>query len=209
MSYRHTLEAALENLHEVEDLLNGFPGGGDIPAVEIDLCLQKLRNLYELLLMMKKSPEMITATATAIAPATATAPPPAPAAPPADGGIPASSGSNPKAAQILSERYKDRTTLHETLHHSIGKEGSTLAQAKPVQHLMTAIGINDRFTFVRELFNNDNAAFENTIQTLNEAANFNDAYNYMIQHFDWDMDSEAVQQLLEIIRRKFIKGRHE
>jgi len=201
MSYRHTMEAALESVHEVEDLLNGFPGNGNIPAVELDLALQKLRNLYELLLMMKKSPEMIAPT-----PAPAAS---APSAPPADGGVPTSGGSAPKEAQILSDRFKDRTTLHETLHHSIGKEGSTLSQAKPVLHLMTAIGINDRFTFVRELFNNDNAAFENTIQTLNEAANFNDAYNFMIQHFDWDMDSEAVQQLLEIIRRKFIKGRHE
>jgi hypothetical protein len=205
------MEAALENLHEVEDLLKGFPGNGNIPAVELDLALQKLRNLYELLLMMKKSPAMpetIPApVATAVVPpsvvpvADTSEPAPAataPAAPPV-----------PKEAQILSDRFKDRTTLHETLHHNVGKEATILSQAKPIGHLMAAIGINDRFTFIRELFNNDNVAFEHTIQTLNEAANFNDAYNYMIQHFDWDMDSEAVQQLLEIIRRKFIKSRHE
>ena len=74
---------------------------------------------------------------------------------------------------------------------------------------MSAIAINDRFTFIRELFNGDSPAFEHAIKVLNEASNFNDAYNYMTQHYDWDMDSEAVQLLLDIIRRKYIISRHE
>jgi hypothetical protein len=111
--------------------------------------------------------------------------------------------------KILSDRFRGRTTLHETLHHASAKENVTLSQARPVDNLMTAIGINDRFTFIRELFGNDAVFFEQTIRILNDAASFNDAYNYMIQNHDWDMDSDPVQLLLEIIRRKFITGRHE
>jgi hypothetical protein len=114
-----------------------------------------------------------------------------------------------KNDQILSDRFKCKETLHESLHQSFLKEGSTLAQAKPVSNLVAAIGINDQFTFIRELFNNDAVSYEHTIKILNDASNFNDAYNYMIQHFDWDMDSDTVQMLLEIIRRKYITGRHE
>jgi hypothetical protein len=47
MSYRHTYAAALESLHEIEDLMKNFPGEGKIPSIEIDLTLQTLRNLYE------------------------------------------------------------------------------------------------------------------------------------------------------------------
>jgi len=53
MSYRYTLEAVLEGLHEIEDLIKGFPSDGKIPDIEIDLTLQKIRNLYELMLMMR------------------------------------------------------------------------------------------------------------------------------------------------------------
>src|SRR5512133_2103111 len=53
MSYRHTLQAAVDSLNEIEDLVKGFPENGHIPAVEIDLALQKLRNLYELLLLFR------------------------------------------------------------------------------------------------------------------------------------------------------------
>ncbi len=125
---------------------------------------------------------------------------------------PRKSSSGPKdagEAKILSDRFKGRATLHESLHQSLGIEGQFHAQGKPVENLMAAIGINDRFTFIRELFNGDSPAFEHAIKALNEAANFNDAYNYMMQHFDWDMDSDAVQLLLDIIRRKYIVSRHE
>ena len=234
MSYRYTLEAVLEGLHEIEDLIKGFPSDGKIPDIEIDLTLQKIRNLYELLLMMivvaagaagaerktmaaaaeekttaageaavvekrtgKKDPVKDTAPAstpvTTAATATASAAAPPPAASP----------------QTIADQFKGKTTLHESLHQTVAREEDTLAHAKPVTHLLSAIGINDRFTFIRELFNNDTHAFENTISILNDSASFNDAYNHMIQHFDWDMDSEVVQQLLDIIRRKFIKGRHE
>lgn len=214
MSYRHTLEAALESLLEIENLVKGFPDDGVIPAIDLDLSLQKLRNVYELLLMMKipveNKPIPVPA---AVAESKAEPEPPEVRTTPA----PPVQESRPvipeqKAGgetQILSDRFKGRSTLHESLHHTMAKDGVTLAQAKPVANLMSAIGINDRFTFIRELFNNDTPAFENTMNILNDMSSFNDAYNYMIQYHDWDMDSDAVQLLLEIIRRKYIIGRHE
>ena len=113
-----------------------------------------------------------------------------------------------KEIQTLSDQFKGRTTLLESMHQNFD-ERNTLAHVKPVADLMAAIGINDRFTFIRELFNNDKKAFEGTIEVLNEAGSFNNAFNYLIREFNWDMDSEPVQLLLGIIRRKYIKGRHE
>jgi len=245
MSYRHTLEAAIESLHEIGDLIKGFPPDGNIPVIELDLSLQKLRNVYELLLMIRnpvsdqtdaatsfvtemvsetsnveeKVPETtmviekvteteITEVKTEVKVVTGQ-PVTAPVTDPERPGANVTKGSPRQTTQIISDRFKGRSTLHETLHQSVPRENSTLAHSKPVIHLMTAIGINDRFTFIRELFNNDAPAFENTMNILNEATSFNDAYNYMIQQHDWDMDSDAVQLLLEIIRRKHIVGRHE
>jgi hypothetical protein len=214
MSYRNTLDAAIESLHEIEDLVIGFPKNGEIHPVEIDLTLQKLRNLYELMLMLKKPMEIvlppeseITAEAKAVKTEKSVTKQPEPVIVNSKSEV--KEHKRPKDIEILSDRFKAKETLHESLHQSFMKEGNTLAQVKPVSNLASAIGINDRFTFVRELFNNDVKLYENTVTILNDAVNFNDAYNYMIQHFDWDMDSETVQLLLEIIRRKYIIGRHE
>jgi hypothetical protein len=253
MSYRHTLEAALESLQDIEELIKGFPESGEVPSIELDLSLQKLRNIYELLLVLKKpadlpidQPAKVT-SAPSVPPVSTpvstpvSAPVPVPSAAPVSTPPPVQAREtveirpekeiNESArihapetvpprqpvighkesgeVQILSDRFKGRATLHESLHQNMGNEGQFHAQGKPVENLMSAIGINDRFTFIRELFNGDSPAFEHAIKALNEAANFNDAYNYMIQHYDWDMDSEAVQLLLDIIRRKYIISRHE
>jgi hypothetical protein len=215
MSYHNTLEAAIESLHEIEDLVKSFSKNGDIHPVEIDLTLQKIRNLYELMLMLKKPLEyvmppqqpVIKNEAKAVRPEKDVAGQPEPVNINSNADV--REHKKLKNIEILSERFKAKETLHESLHHSVAKDENTLAQARPVSNLASAIGINDRFTFIRELFNNDVKLYENTVTLLNDAANFNDAYNYMIQHFDWDMDSESVQLLLEIIRRKYITGRHE
>jgi hypothetical protein len=255
MSYRHTLEAALESLQDIEELIKGFPENGDVPSIELDLSLQKLRNIYELLLVLKKPVDLSTVQSPVIASVPVSAPvSPAVSAPvstsdsspasmsastpdsspvstpvtaPVSAPVPVSSSARTSmpvpepppvhskppvvegGAQILSDRFKGRATLHETLHQNLGKDGQYHSQGKPVENLMSAIAINDRFTFIRELFNGDSPAFEQAIKVLNEASNFNDAYNFMMQNYDWDMDSEAVQLLLDIIRRKYIISRHE
>jgi hypothetical protein len=222
MSYKHTLDATIESLHEIENLVRGFPENGKIPVIEMDLTLQKVRNVYELLLMFKREEGTAMVERAVSIPSVNQEPV---IAAPSDSitkpqevegssalpekQVSATVTDKSAGSQTLADQFKGRTTLHESLHQTFNREADTLAKAKPVTNLRTAIGINDRFTFIRELFGNDAKAFEQTITILNDAANFNDAYNYMIQHFDWDMDSEPVQQLLDMIRRKFIKGRHE
>jgi hypothetical protein len=284
MSYRHTIQAGLESLREIEQLLGEFSKGDRIP-VELDLVLQKIRNLYEIMLMLRQhqqelrgqqganqEPSAVETSGTRQADygsSTAEIPdterdrektterqqqtiaenPPMPEGssaeklpmtegssseksslregssaekPSIQGGLSAegstvpgeSSAEKPSRremeATILSERYSGRSSLYDSIQDAISrKDVEPIGQAKPVTNIKSAIGINDRFTYIRELFNNDATVYENTIGILDEAANFNEAYNYMIQHFDWDMDSETVQQLLDIIRRKYITGRHE
>ncbi|HLO60489.1 MAG TPA: hypothetical protein VK179_17185 [Bacteroidales bacterium] len=246
MSYRHTLEAALESLYEVEDLLKGFSDNNQVPPIEIDLALQKLRNLYELLLLIRgidtlpqHTKQPVTSPDRADAPVKEDKTPEPPeqkkiqvtepeAKPPEvitekiketvveikEAYIEKKEETVKKSRaeknmQTLADQFRDRTTLLESLHQTYGRESEHTAHIKPVSDLMAAIALNDRFTFVRELFNNDKTAFENAIAVLNNSANFNEAYNFMSQQFNWDMDSEPVQMLLDIIRRKFIKGRHE
>ena len=79
-------------------------------------------------------------------------------------------------------------------------------QASPIKSITGSIGLNDKFYYIRELFKGNTEEFSLTLGVLDNAHNFNEAYNYLIEHFDWDMESEAVQQLLSLIRRKFITG---
>ncbi|MBN1158363.1 MAG: hypothetical protein JXA61_03195 [Bacteroidales bacterium] len=267
MSYRYTIQAGLESLHEIEQLIREFPQQGEIPGVELDLVLQKIRNLYDIMLLLRQyqkepkpdvhpetKPDVHPETKRDVHPETKrdVHPEPKPdvhmepkpefnseikaeskpelpeeevASPSHKDEVPhgkeplkdsasdntgAGETKQEKEARILSERFRGRTSLYDSIHEIVSqKNGGSIGQSKPVVSITTAIGINDRFTFIKELFNNDHLYYEETIKVLDGALNFNEAYNYMIQNFDWDMDSEAVQMLLDVIRRKYITGRHE
>ena len=229
MSYPHTIRAGLENLMEIEQLLKGFSDEGYIPSIDLDLILQKTRNLYEVLLLLRQyqseqalKPEPVQNADEATAKKTVPDDEHVRASKIPEGSSSEKEQSKPDIApplkheeenreiKFLSERFSGRTSVYDSIHESvIQKSGGSLGQVKPVMTILSAIGINDRYTFIRELFNNDTAAFEKAIYRLDESADFNAAYNYLIQQYDWDMNSEVVQILLDVIRRKYIKTRNE
>jgi len=110
---------------------------------------------------------------------------------------------------ILADKYKAGTKfINESL---AGKKQdiSSKIQSTPISNIGSALGINDRFKLINDLFNGDKDSFQNTIGILNGAANFNEAFNYITSSFDWDMEEDSVQLLLELVRRKFIVNQNE
>ena len=115
-------------------------------------------------------------------------------------------GKSKPEPEILADRYKgEQNYINETLSREGKKQDITAKlQSKPIKNIKSSMGINDRFKLIKELFNGDRDSFENTIGILNDAGNFNEAFNYINSTFEWDMEDEAVQLLLDLVRRKFI-----
>jgi hypothetical protein len=228
MKYKHTFEAAIANLDEIKDLLQDLSSGDSVSSIEIDLALQKTRNFYEVLLMLRQpsGDPVLTGKSGISAQAGKTATDKKPAAKEytnatdsfdADREIPAEdmpasavAAEKRKKSGVLTDSLSKKKVLGEVIHQPIQyQEIASRLQAKPITSLASAIGINERFLYIRELFGNDAKKYEKAIEIMNNAASFNDAYNYMIREYTWDMDSEMVQELLELVRRKFITGQHE
>lgn len=78
---------------------------------------------------------------------------------------------------------------------------------EPVKDLRKAIGINDRFLFINELFRGDEAMYERSIKTINGFSILPEA-EYWIQRelkvkIGWSEQSDVVQQFNQLIRRRF------
>jgi len=227
MKYKHTFEAAIATLDEVRDLLQEINAGDSVSSIEIDLALQKTRNFYEVLLMLRhpSGDSAVPWNDEPAVPGKKVVPVRKPVAktsmkaadeffePEPDVPIeekPVPPADKRKKSGILSDSLGGNKVLGESIHQPIQyQEISSRLQAKPVTNLAASIGINERFLYIRELFGNDTKKYEHAIEIMNNAANFNDAYNYMMREYTWDMDSELVQELLELVRRKFITGQHE
>ncbi len=98
--------------------------------------------------------------------------------------------------ESLTDRLKqDRTEVVEVLKH------------EPIKDLRKAIGINDRFVFINDLFRGDEPMYERSIKTINSFHIFPEAEYWinreLIVKLGWDKDSELVRHFYQLVKRRF------
>lgn len=71
-----------------------------------------------------------------------------------------------------------------------------------ISDLRKAIGINDKFLMVRDLFDGNNERYESTIETLNEFDDLDECMIYIVENFAWNPDSEGAKLLISLLERK-------
>jgi hypothetical protein len=78
---------------------------------------------------------------------------------------------------------------------------------EPIKDLRSAIGINDKFQFIQELFGGDEKSFEVGIKTINAFKIFPEAQFYIKRELreknSWDEESNVVKQFDQLIKRRF------
>ena len=80
-------------------------------------------------------------------------------------------------------------------------------QRKPVSDLISAIGINDKFLFLNELFGGSMEKYNKSIRSLNSFSTLLGAKTYMSElqiEFQWDCSSDAYKKLADLVERRFI-----
>jgi hypothetical protein len=98
--------------------------------------------------------------------------------------------------ESLNDRLKqEKTEVVEVLKH------------EPIKDLRKAIGINDRFVFINDLFRGDEAMYERSIKTINSFHIFPEAEYWinreLIVKLGWDADSEIVRHFYQLVKRRF------
>ena len=136
------------------------------------------------------------------------APTPAVATPPAPKAEPATTGPVP-LYEKLKATQPAASHLAETLRHSAQSSTSPLAErnAPKVASLRDAISINQRFSFINELFNGEHEEYRAAIEHLDTLPTADAALAYVRQELahrhDWSRKEEHVGKLLKLIERKF------
>lgn len=108
--------------------------------------------------------------------------------------------------EILAEKFQGKQKFRNEViaEHTTKVDMSTKLQNKPIGDLTKAIGINDKFLFIKELFNGDSARYSETISHLNSFSDLNDAIIYLQDNFEWPETNEYAAKFIDLVRRKFI-----
>lgn len=79
-------------------------------------------------------------------------------------------------------------------------------QSKKIVNLKLAIGINEKFFFLNELFEGKMNEYNDTIEMLDQKDTIKDAIEYLVlvkENKNWEEESEAYMQLKGFLERKF------
>lgn len=79
-------------------------------------------------------------------------------------------------------------------------------EQSPISDLRAAIGINEKFLFINELFKGNLNLYNKTIDELNALETINGAFTYLVEtkvQYQWDENTAAFSKLKALIERKF------
>lgn len=103
--------------------------------------------------------------------------------------------------------------LGEVINHDVQTLADTIApprdvaselrRSEPVTDLRRAIGLNDKFLLIRDLFGGDGEAYERAIDALNNFEDLDDCMIFIAEHYAWNPNSDGAQLLMELLERKF------
>ncbi|OQP51350.1 hypothetical protein A4H97_27635 [Niastella yeongjuensis] len=112
--------------------------------------------------------------------------------------------------QVVKELNEVMATSQSSLNEKLKEEVKEVAHVlndAPVRDLRRAIGINDRFVFISELFRNDEVMYERSIKTINSFRILPEA-QYWIERelkvkLGWDENKESTRHFYQLVKRRF------
>ncbi|MBS1947553.1 MAG: hypothetical protein JST47_07275 [Bacteroidetes bacterium] len=97
-------------------------------------------------------------------------------------------------------------SLNDKLKSDVAELASSL-KGEPVKDLKKAIGINDRYVFISELFRGDEAMYERSIKTINNFKILPEAEYWMERELKlklgWDETKGPSKHFYQLVRRRF------
>lgn len=111
--------------------------------------------------------------------------------------------SGPEVNEAIGQQG---VSLNDKLKAEVVEVKHLLNEA-PVRDLKKAIGVNDRFVFINELFRGDENMYERSIKTINSFRIYPEA-EYWIERelkvkLGWEDSRESTQHFYQVVKRRF------
>jgi hypothetical protein len=230
MEIKYTIEILTKDIQDIEKLVGNLRNSKEASAIELDLALSKLRNVYEILTMIKAdrlheivsdkpAPELTdTNSGSSVIldlepeaiPKQEPEPEPEPEPksepePEPESEVkpePASNAESP-GSSILAEKFSAESSINENMAEKLGNDVDTKLHGQPIDNISRNIGINDRFFIIRELFEGEADRFISMVTALDSAENYQAASSILKAQFEGNMDHEGVEILSGLLKRRY------
>ncbi|MBQ6882122.1 MAG: hypothetical protein IJN55_06110 [Alistipes sp.] len=103
---------------------------------------------------------------------------------------------------VLGEVIKPVETISDTIAPKPDM-ATQIHRQSAVVDLRRAVGVNDKYLLIRDLFGGNGSLYEITIRRLNEFQTFDECLIYIAKNFSWNPDSDGARLLMDVLERKF------
>jgi len=76
-------------------------------------------------------------------------------------------------------------------------------QLQPLSDIKSAIGINDKFLFINELFGGSSDEFEAMVGLLNQLSSMEEAQQ-SLEKYGWEKENETAQSFIKLVSRRYL-----
>ena len=117
---------------------------------------------------------------------------------------PAAVKGNGTGSTIFADRFKDVPGRVSEKMQALRPEEDLTSRMKlsPISNLADAIGVNDRFYFIREVFGGNNNNYREAIERLNSVSKVNEAMEIINGYTAEETNQQAIKDLLALVKRK-------
>jgi len=222
MDFSATIDLIIKDLREAAEIIDDLKKYPGVPEIQIELAKSKCKSAGEIIAYLKNSRMASPGTADEIpmqpqiivakteAPVSEKQPVPGQ---PSGGSARASKKTGSRQttgkiaeSSIIADKYSH---LSNKLNEQLGtlREGeddvTDFLNAQPLTNLSEAIGVNDKFLFIREIFDGNQESYNQAISRLDKAENLADARALVMSYTGDDRENNAAQLLIELLKRKF------
>jgi hypothetical protein len=226
MDFNKTIDLIIRDLEEAKEIIDDLKEYPGVPAIQVEMAKAKCKNAADIIALLKTIPEKsadsqkpeIKPEIKYNNPEPETSIREEEILPPEEQEgkneiipintdakeAPRSAGKITEAGIFADTFGAPADRLNETLGNlRENDEIPDYFKSNPLTNLSEAIGINDRFLFIRELFDGNSESYNEAIRKLDKANSLNDAKT-MLGSFTGDKnETEAAKQLFDLIKRKF------
>ena len=228
MDLNSTIDIIIKDLNEAREIIDDLKKYPGVPALQVELAKSKCKSASEVIALFKDLPPKAAGVKETTLPERKVEIPgpevkveaPQPRVPeekkkevlqavvPEQDPEPEKPAKEPKKyheSAILADQFSNRPASFneelESMKH--GDDISEILKTQPIANLSEAIGINDKFLFMREIFNGDIELYNRTIAELDSVVTLHDATRILSARIGEKAENDAARQLQFLLKRKF------
>jgi len=214
MDFNATVDLIIKDLEEAREIIDDLRNYPGVPLIQIEMAKSKCKSAGEIIALLKTIQQQSPSAEikTEVVPSENISVSDVKEVKPAVSGSdekkqkesPAPSTDKKADYSTVGDSFSHTDRLNEQIGSTRGEDNvSKIIKTKPLANLDDAIGVNDKFLFIREIFNGSPESYNQAIERLNGVKTFADARDVLMSYSDDNKETRIVKQFLDIVKRKF------